>query len=102
MVGKLAGDIQVTCNDCGGVFLLRQEYTVNLLPIKFCPQCGTSNLRVHASALSEMLKAGCFAGVDGRLVQMLYSVWALDPDAKTDFPRFIDYLNDQLENAEID
>ena len=101
MIGRLTGDVQLTCGDCGSVFMVRQEYTVNTLPLRFCPQCGTANLKTHKAPLSEMLKARCFSQVDHRLVQMLYSVWAMDAQAKADFPRFVDYLNDQLVNGEI-
>jgi hypothetical protein len=93
---RLTGDFQLTCGDCGAVFMVRQEYTVNLQPMKFCPQCGTANLREHKAPLQEMLKAACFSGVDGRLVQMLYSVWATDAEFKRIYPRFVDYLNNEL------
>jgi len=95
-VMRLTGDVQLACNDCGSVFLVRQEYQVNLQPVKFCPQCGTANLRVHRAPLEQMLKADCFSGVDGRLVQMLYSVWATDDELKRMYPRFVDYLNNEL------
>jgi hypothetical protein len=93
---RLTGDVGITCNDCGGVFTVRQEYTVNLQPLKFCPQCGTANLRMHKAPLAEFLKAGCFDEVDGRLVQMLYSVWATDDTFKKLYPRFVDYLENEL------
>lgn len=95
-MNRLTGDVQVTCGDCGAVMLVRQEYNVNLLPIKFCPICGTANLKLHRDALAEMLHGACFAHVDPRLVQMLYSVWATDADFKQMYPRFIDYLNNEL------
>jgi ribosomal protein S27AE len=93
---RLTGDAQLTCNDCGSVFMVRQEYQVNLQPVKFCPQCGTSNLTIHKAPLEQMLKASCFSGVDGRLVQMLFSVWATDDELKRMYPRFVDYLSNEL------
>jgi len=92
----LTGDLQLACNDCGSVFLVRQEYQVNLRPVKFCPQCGTSNLKTHRAPLEQMLKADCFSGIDNRLVQMLYSVWAMDDELKRMYPQFVDYLQNEL------
>ena len=97
----LQGDVKLTCGDCGSVFMVRLEYKVNLQPVKFCPQCGTQNLRMHKAPLAEYLQAKCFSGVDPRLVQMLYSVWGSDDEAQASFPRFVDFLRDQLENGEI-
>ena len=93
---KLTGDVQLTCDDCGAVLLIRNEYSVNLNPTRFCPMCGTPTLRSHKAPLAEMLKAKCFAGVDARLVQMLYSVWATDEKLKALYPRFADYLQNEL------
>lgn len=93
---RLTGDVGLTCNDCGSVFLVRQEYKVNLQPMKFCPQCGTANLKPHKAALPEYLTAACFADVDPRLVQMLYSVWAQDAEFLRMYPRFVDYLENEL------
>lgn len=95
-MSRLTGDIQVTCDDCGAVMLIRHEYQANLRPVKFCPVCGTANLKTHTAPLAQMLKAACFSHVDPRLVQMLYSVWAVDPDFKRLYPRFVDYLNNEL------
>ena len=102
MSERLTGDIQVTCGDCGAVTLIRQEYRVNYSPIKFCPQCGTANLKLHHAPLAEMLRSACFANIDYRLTQMLFSVWATDGDLKSSYPRFIDYLRHELEFGDAD
>lgn len=99
MIGNLTGDIQVTCGDCAAMFLIRAEVTVNLLPVKFCPICGTANLTPRKVVLSEVLKAKCFADVDPILVQMLYSEWATIDNNKLAWPRFIDYVQFQIENG---
>lgn len=99
MIGNLAGDVQVTCGDCASMFLIRAEIQVNLLPIKFCPICGTQNLAPRKVVLSEILKAKAFSGVDPVLVQMLYSEWATNDNNKLAWPRFVDFLEWQLENG---
>lgn len=98
-MNRLTGDIGLTCNDCGSVFNLRQEYQVNLQPPKFCPQCGTANLVINGAKVADYLKAACFADVDPRLVQMLFSVWATDDTFKRLYPRFVDYLENELEHG---
>lgn len=102
MAERLTGDVQVTCGDCGAVTLIRQEYRVNYSPVKFCPQCGTPNLKLHKAPLAEMLRSACFANIDHRLTQMLFSVWALDAVAIAKYPRFIDYLRYELEFGEAE
>jgi hypothetical protein len=98
-MNTLTGDVQVTCNDCASMFLIRAEITVNLLPIKFCPICGTANLTPRRVVLSEILKSSAFSGVDPVLVQMLYSEWMSIDNNKLAWPRFVDYLKWQLENG---
>jgi len=99
MLGSLAGDVQVTCGDCASMFMIRAEITVNLLPIKFCPICGTANLTPRRVVLAEILKSKAFSGVDPLLVQMLYSEWATIDNNKLAWPRFVDYVQFQLENG---
>lgn len=103
MIGTLTGDVQVTCGDCAAMFLIRPEVMVNLLPVKFCPICGTANLTQRKVVLSEILKAKVFsdADVDPILVQMLYSEWASIENNKLAWPRFVDYVQFQLEHGEI-
>jgi hypothetical protein len=97
MIGRLTGDINVTCDNCGAVLLIRNEYSANLAPAQFCPMCGTPSLRAHSAPIKEFLAAKCFNGVDPVLVQLLYSVWGTDADVKAEYPRFVDYLNHELE-----
>ena len=99
MIGNLAGDVQVTCGDCAAMWLIRAEVTVNLLPIKFCPICGTANLTPRRVVLAEILKSKAFADVNPVLVQMLYSEWASVDNNKLAWPRFVDYVKYQLENG---
>lgn len=96
MIGRLAGDVQVRCDSCGAVLLIRMEYQANLQPCKFCPQCGTQTLTLIEAPLREFLRAACFRHVDPRLVQMLYSVWATDDTFRKLYPRFVDYLENEL------
>lgn len=99
MLGSLAGDVQVTCGDCASMFMIRAEITVNLLPIKFCPICGTQNLTPRKVVLTEILKSRAFSGVDPVLVQMLYSEWMSVDNNRLAWPRFVDFLAWQLENG---
>lgn len=95
-MNRLTGDVGLMCNDCGAVFTLRQEYHVNLNPPKFCPQCGTANLVVEGAKVASYLKAKCFSDVDPRLVEMLFSTWAQDAEFRRIYPRFLDYLTNEL------
>lgn len=92
----MENDKLMLCDACSQLWTIRVETLTNENPIKFCPCCGSPMLRKVRSAVKEILSGMCFAGMDKQLVLLLYGLWRANTAG---FPRFVDFVKDQIANG---
>lgn len=87
---------QYCCQMCGQTINLEVTARMHAGKALFCPFCGDESLEQVSRGI-QTLQAKCFAGINRRLVQLLFEAWAMNKhNEQTDHEMFVDYMQARI------